>query len=151
MEIHPDFRDLLADFARWKVRYMLVGGYAVSFHSRPRFTKDMDLWVAPDAENLTRVRGALSDFGAPSEIVAAVDSWEDDEILYMGAPPVRIDLLKTIPGLLFDEAFPRAVDADWDGVPLRVVGLADLIAAKRTSARPQDLRDAAALERERGR
>ena len=63
MGLHQDFRDLLSAFDAGQVRYLLVGGYAVSFHSRPRFTKDIDLWIAVEPENLLRVHRALATFG----------------------------------------------------------------------------------------
>ncbi|GMV40644.1 MAG: hypothetical protein AMXMBFR64_23600 [Myxococcales bacterium] len=149
MEIHPDFRDLLTAFARHGVRYLLVGGYAVSFHSKPRFTKDMDIWVGPGEENFARLAAALCAFGAPVSVLSSMEEWSDDEILYMGSPPVRIDLLKTIPGVSFEEALPHAVTADWEGAPVSVIGLDDLIRNKEATARRQDLRDAAALRRQR--
>jgi len=66
MEIYPDFRDLIGAFAAADVRYLLVGGYAVGFHGRPRFTKDLDLWVDDSDENFGRLEKALAQFGAPA-------------------------------------------------------------------------------------
>jgi len=149
MALHPDFRDLLSAFAREQVRYLLIGGYAVSFHGRPRFTKDIDLWIAGDAENLTRVHAALTLFGAPPSVLQDLAALGPDEILYMGKPPVRVDLLRSIPGADFDEAFTRRVETEWDGVPVLVIALDDLIAAKRAAGREQDRLDVIALERAR--
>lgn len=84
MALHPDFRDLLWAFAQEQVKYLLFGGYAVSFHSRPRFTKDIDLWVAGDAENLARAHAALTLFGAPPSVL------RDLEALCATDPRVRV-------------------------------------------------------------
>jgi predicted nucleotidyltransferase len=149
MALHPDFRDLLSAFVQEQVKYLLIGGYAVSFHSRPRFTKDIDLWVAGDAENLARVHAALALFGAPPSVLRDLEALGPDEILYMGKPPMRVDILRTIPGVEFDEAFDRRVETEWDGVPVRVIGLDDLLTAKRAAGREQDRLDVMALEKVR--
>ena len=147
MALHPDYRDILAAFDQHKVEYLVIGGYAVVFHGHPRFTKDLDLWIRPTADNLARVRSALVAFGAPSTLLAALEGASPSDVLWMGAPPVRIDIVKGVPGGDFDAVFARRIVADWDGVAVSVVGLDDLIALKRASARPQDLLDASELER----
>lgn len=150
MGLHPDFRDLLSAFGDAEVRYLLVGGYAVSFHGRPRFTRDIDLWVDPAPENLVRVEEALRAFGAPSEVLEALRTASPEDVVWMGAPPVRIDVVKGIPGLGFEEAWPGRVDGMLNDTPVAVIGLDDLIRAKRASGRPQDLLDVEALEAVRG-
>lgn len=97
MGLHQDFKDLLSAFDGAKVRYLLVGGYAVSFHSRPRYTKDIDLLIAAEPENLPRVQAALAHFGAPGTVMEALRTLAPDEILYMGNAPVRVDILQSIP------------------------------------------------------
>jgi predicted nucleotidyltransferase len=146
MALHPDFRDLLGALADSGARYLVVGGYAVGYHGRPRFTKDIDVWVAADPENLARVHRALAAFGAPAALLDQLVAAGPDEVLWMGAAPVRVDILKHIPGLAFEEAYARRSAAEWDGVPVTVLGLHDLIAAKRASGRAQDLEDARVLE-----
>jgi hypothetical protein len=69
MDLHPDFKDLLAEFARAGVRYALLGGYAVGYHGKPRVTKDLDLLVSGEGDNLSRVARVLAAFGAPPAIV----------------------------------------------------------------------------------
>jgi hypothetical protein len=147
MALQPDYRDILAAFAEHAVEYLVVGGYAVGFHGQPRFTKDLDLWVRPSAENLARVRSALVAFGAPESLLQQLDAASFDEVLWMGAPPVRIDIVKGVPGGDFDAAFASRLTADWDGVSVHVVSRSDLIAL--ASGRPQDLVDAEALDRGR--
>ena len=145
MPLDPDFRDLLAVFAAHEVDYLVVGGYAVGFHARPRFTKDIDLWVGHSPDNLRRVRAALEDFGAPTAMLEQLESALDEDVLWMGVPPVRIDVVKGVPGRDFPACFTRRVLASWDGVSVSIIGKGDLIAIKRASGRSQDLLDIEAL------
>lgn len=149
MKLPRDFVELLEAFAARGVRYLLVGGYAVTFHSRPRSTKDIDLWVDRSPRNLRRLLLALEDFGAPPEVLEAVPGLKADEILYFGRPPLRVDILGSIPGVSFDDAFARSVDLQMGGTELLVIALDDLIANKVASGRPQDKRDVAVLRRAR--
>jgi len=147
MALQQDFRDLLSVFAEEGVSYLLIGGYAVTFHSRPRFTKDIDLWIADDPENVERVIRALARFGAPRAVLDALRTSGPDEIVFFGAPPVRVEIFKRIPGATFEEAYVRRVESSWGDVQVSVIGREDLIRAKRASGRPEDLRDAETLER----
>jgi len=147
MSLQSDFKDLLAEFAAAEVEYLVVGGYAVAFHGEPRFTKDLDLWLADRDDNLARARAALVRFGAPDEVLAALATAAPEDVVWMGHPPARVDLLKGVPGGDFDRAWANRVDARWDGVPVSVVSRSDLIALKRASGRPMDLADAEALLR----
>ncbi len=143
--LHPDFKDLLAAFAAHEVEYLVVGGYAVGFHARPRFTKDIDLWVGHSPENLKRARAALEEFGAPAAMLEQLESALDEDVLWMGVPPVRIDVVKGVPGGEFSACLSRRVPATWDGVSVSIISRDDLIAIKRASGRPQDLLDVEAL------
>jgi hypothetical protein len=147
MDLFPDFKDLLAAFADSGVRYVLVGGYAVIFHGRPRATKDIELLVAIDAPNRERLAKALTTFGASQTVVRAASALRSDEIAYFGTSPLRVDLLGSISGIDFERAYEGAVQTTFDGVPVRVLSLVDLIGNKRASGRPRDLEDAEELER----
>lgn len=146
MKLPDDFRELLEEFGRSGVEFVLIGGYAIAFHARPRATKDIDLLLAGGA-NLERAADALSRFGAPPNVVAAVRHLGDKEIAYLGQPPLRIDLLRTIDGVATETVLRNAVPTTWDGVELRVISLDDLIANKRATGRTQDAADAELLER----
>lgn len=146
MNLHQDFKDLLSVFAQEKVDYLLIGGYAVSFHARPRYTKDLDLWVLPTAENLRRVYRALAKFGAPLHVLRDLESLLPDEVLWMGNPPVRVDILQNVDGVEFEPAFRRRLQVEWHGVPVSMISRQDLIAAKLAAGRPQDLVDAENLK-----
>jgi hypothetical protein len=146
VEIYPDFRDLIGAFAAADVRYLLVGGYAVGFHGRPRFTKDLDLWVDDSDENLRRLEIALVRFGAPTGLVDELRCADPLDVVWMGRPPTRVDLVKAIPGVTFADAFTRRTTFEWQDVSVAVIGRDDLIAAKRASGRDQDLLDLKLLE-----
>jgi len=151
MDLFSDFRDLLAAFAESGVRYVLIGGYAVVFHGRPRATKDLDLLVAVDADNRERLGQALSAFGAPASVANAARTMTSDDIVYFGASPLRVDLLGSASGLDFDGVLARAVLTSLDDVRVPIIALDDLIANKRASGRPRDLEDCAVLERVRAK
>lgn len=147
MDLHPDLMDLLGAFSSSNVEYLVVGGWAVSVYSEPRFTKDLDLLIGSSPDNLERAARALNLFGAPDSIVAQARSLGPDEFLFFGVPPARIDLLRAIPGVEFAEAFARRLDVEWGAIVVHVIGKDDLIAAKRAAGRDKDLRDLRALER----
>ena len=151
MDLHPDFRDLLAAFVDSGASFVLVGGYAVAHHARPRATKDLDLLVSGQDENLARVGDALEKFGAPKDVAEAARRQTPTEVVYLGVPPVRIDILRSADGIDTDTVIARAVAVDLDGLVVPVIALADLIANKRASGRKQDIADVALLERVRSR
>jgi hypothetical protein len=121
----------------------------VSMHARPRTTKDIDLWLDPARDNIARACSALGAFGIPTELVAELHMAHQDEIVWLGRPPARVDLLQTVPALAFDEAWERRVTVCVAGVAVTVVGLEDLIQNKLAVGRPQDKRDVRQLERAR--
>jgi predicted nucleotidyltransferase len=149
MDLHPDFKDLLAEFARCAVEFVLIGGYAVGIHVKPRATKDLDLLVAGNEHNLERVATALERFGAPPNVVAAARRLAPTEVVYLGVAPVRIDILRTADGIDTDQVIQRARKITVGGLAVPVISIDDLIANKRASGRPRDLADVELLERAR--
>jgi hypothetical protein len=145
--LHPDFKDLLAVLADERVEYLVIGGYAVGFHAKPRFTKDIDLWIRDDPENVRRLGVALTKFGVPETVLEAIMAGSPDEIAWFGVPPTRVDILRRVDGGTFSDAYDRRVQASWGGVVVPIVSLEDLVALKRAAGREQDLRDVRALER----
>lgn len=146
---NQDFRDLLAAFSARETRFLIVGGYAVTYHARPRFTKDLDVWVDPTADNALRVVDALTEFGAPlvAHGVEARDFATPGTVYQLGLPPNRIDVLTAVEGLQFAECWPRRTKARFADVDVAYLSREDLIVNKRAVARPQDLLDADELER----
>jgi hypothetical protein len=149
MDLHPDFGDLLEAFARCEVEYALIGGYAVGHHAKPRATKDLDLLVSAEGDNLERVANALAAFGAPDNVVVAARKLAVDEVVYLGVAPVRIDILRSADGIDSEAVIGRAVKVTLGELEIPVIALDDLIANKRAAARPQDLADVALLEQMR--
>lgn len=146
MELPQDFVDLLLAFAEAEVHYLIVGGYAVAVHDRPRTTKDLDVLLDPDGDNLRRACLALDRFGAPGPIRDALSTASPDEIVWWGQPPLRIDLLQSAPGVDFRAAYARRMQVAFGEVNADVLSLDDLILAKRAAGRPQDLVDVQRLE-----
>lgn len=136
----PDFKEILSIFNDRAVRYLVVGAHAVMKYSEPRYTKDLDIWVEASTENAARVYGALAEFGAPLDDLTEND-FACDGFFQMGQPPVRIDIMMSIAGVNFEDAWPNRVEGDFDGIPAVFIGRDDLIAAKSASARPQDILD----------
>lgn len=151
MDLPPDFRDLLAELDREGVEFVLVGGWAVAFHGRPRATKDIDFVLRGTPDNLQRAANALEAFGAPPSLCESVKTMAATDVVYMGQPPLRVDFLREIEGVGTDELFARALAVILDGVRMNVVSLDHLIANKRAVGRPQDLVDLAFLEKVRAR
>lgn len=146
MLANSDFKELLSILNDHAVKYLVVGGYAVVRYAEPRYTKDLDLWVKADQENANAIFAALRNFGAPLTNLSAEDFADEESFYQMGVPPVRVDVLMSIPGLNFDEAWEQREIVDFDGVPLPFISKKHLIISKRASGRPQDLLDANTLE-----
>jgi hypothetical protein len=145
MFVNSDFSDLLRIFNDNRVKYLVIGGYAVVQYAEPRFTKDLDVWVSTDALNAEAVYKSLREFGAPLENLTAKDFSEEGYFFQMGIPPMRVDILMGIPGAQFEECWQRRNDVNFDGLPVSFISKKDLISAKRASGRPQDLIDADSL------
>jgi hypothetical protein len=144
--MHQDFKELLSAFNAGQVRYLIVGGYAVSFHAQPRATKDLDILIGADAENTNAVYAALAKFGAPIEGLSAKDFAEPDNFFRMGAPPVMVDIMPKISGVGFEEAWSRRVDVQIeDDLFVPFISRQDLLIAKLAAGRAQDLIDVDAL------
>ena len=147
MVLPSDLIELLVAFAAAKVDYLLVGGQALALHGLPRFTKDADLWLRDDPDNITRAEEALEAFGAPLATIQALRPAAPLDVVWMGQPPCRIDLMKGVHGGDFDRAWATRVELEVEGTSLLLVGREELARLKRASGRPQDLVDAEKLER----
>jgi hypothetical protein len=146
MDLPRDLIDLFSAFGAAGVRYLLVGGHAVSAHGRPRSTKDVDLWLGPERADIARACSALANFGAPKDIVEALRRAGPDEIVWLGRAPTRIDLLRSLPGVEFESAWARRLTMELQGVPVPVIGKDDLIRNKLAVGRPRDRRDVRSLQ-----
>jgi len=137
-----DFKELLSLFAGHKVRYLIIGGYAVMKYSEPRFTKDLDILIAADRENAGAVYAALKEFGAPLEELAPEDFARPGYFYQMGRDPFRVDIMMSVPGITFEEAWKNREDFLLDDLSVPFISRADLIRTKEAAGSPQDLIDA---------
>ena len=136
-----DFEELFGFFNARKVRALVVGAYAVAFHAKPRFTKDIDILLEPTSENAQRLLSALEDFGFGALGLTVEDYSQPGRIVQLGYPPNRIDLLTSIQGVSFDEAWDGRVEARYGNEPVFYLGKTELIRNKQTAGRPQDQLD----------
>jgi len=145
--MNSDFKDLLTILNDCQVSYLVVGGYAYIHYAEPRYTKDIDLWVLPTQENAIRLREALLQFGGWVEGMTLEHFTTERTMFQIGLPPCRVDFLTSVPGLEFGPAYASRKITDLNGLKVPFISLPDLITAKRTAGREQDLRDVAGLER----
>jgi hypothetical protein len=140
-----DFKDLLRILCDNQVEFMVVGGHAVMLYTEPRYTKDLGILVSRTAENTGRTIGALREFGAPLANLTKEDLQQEGIFYQIGVAPIRIDIITSIPGVDFEDAWQRRFVSQIDEIPVPFISRDDLIAAKLASGRPQDLVDAGAL------
>jgi hypothetical protein len=144
-----DFEELLGAFLRRDVRFVIVGAHALAYHAKPRYTKDLDLFVEPSSENASKIVGALEEFGFGGLGIGLSDFDRPGRILQMGAPPNRIDVMTAIDGVTFAEVWDSRVEGLYGSLQVPFIGYEALVRNKRTAARPQDLADLEMLERSR--
>jgi hypothetical protein len=146
MEIYPDFKELLESFNARKVEYVIVGGYALAFHRVRGASGDLDIYVRPTAQNAQRIMGALEVVGFAKTAAKSEDFEKLDQVIQLGRPPVRIDLVTSISGVSWEQAAGGVSQGDYHGTPVPFIGRTELIANRKAAGRPQDLVDAAELE-----
>ena len=143
----PDFIELLSLFKNYKVRYLVVDGFAVMKYTEPRYTNDLDLWISTDKENAEAVYAALKAFGAPLRNLTAEDFAEEGYFYQMGRAPFRLDIMMSITGVEFKSAWKHRTEVELEGLVIPFISKADLICSKKASGRPQDLIDVRNLEK----
>jgi hypothetical protein len=145
-----DYTELLSILNAHRVKYLVIGAYAVAIHAQPRATKDLDILVKADPENAKAVFAALAEFGAPMQGLTSADFEEPGPFFRMGREPVGVDILTAIPGVEFDVAWPRRIEDVFDeatNLRANFISREDLLAAKRAAGRRQDLADIEAIEK----
>lgn len=143
MDAIQDFEDFLDLLDHHRVRYLIIGGLAFIYHAKPRFTKDIDIWLDPEPANLARVNAALAEFGSPS----LLDPASADEILQIGVAPNRIDLLREAAPLAFGEAWERRIEGRYGRARAAWIAIEDLLAIKERIDHPRHREDARVLRR----
>lgn len=139
--MNSDFVDLLRLLGDHKVDFLLIGGYAVSFYTEPRYTKDIDIWIDATRQNGKRLISALKEFGAPVDNLTPVDIAKPGLLYIFGVPPLRVDILNRMKGHSFKAAHKKKNIIITDGIKIPLVGLSTLISLKQKAGRPQDLID----------
>ncbi|MEW5800441.1 MAG: nucleotidyltransferase [Bacteroidota bacterium] len=144
--LDENFREFIELLNSKKVKYMVVGGYAVGLYGYPRYTGDLDVWIKPNLENSKKVFEVLKAFGFGSLDINAESFLKEDLVHQFGYPPLRIDVLTGISGLTFEQSYRRKKKMIVDGVAVNVVHLDDLKYNKIKSGRPEDFYDVKKLE-----
>jgi len=144
--LNEDFKDMLRALSDEKVRFLLVGAYALAAHGYPRATMDMDIWVMPSPKNADAVLRALRRFGAALHNLTKEDLQKDGAIFQIGLAPRRIDILTTASGLHLEETYGRSLPVIIEGIEVHIPSIEDLIRTKRATGRTKDLAGAEALE-----
>jgi len=144
--LNKDYKEMLQCLLEEKVRFLLVGAYAVAVHGFPRATKDIDFFVWATAENATNLVRALARFGAPLDGISESDFSTPGIVFQIGNSPRRIDIITNISGIEFEQAYANRKNIFLEGLEIPVISVPDLIANKRASGRAQDLADVEKLE-----
>ncbi|MHB8206573.1 nucleotidyltransferase [Mucilaginibacter sp.] len=147
MTLDKDFEDFVFLLNKYDVNYMIIGGYALAFHGRPRHTGDLDIWIDISEENAQKMFSAINEFGLESLGLTTEDFLEKGIITQIGYPPLRIDILNEIDGVEFNEAYQNKLIIDIDGLPISYISLDDLIKNKQVSGRQRDLSDVSELNK----
>jgi len=145
MEVQKDFREFLALLNEHEVAFMIVGGYALAFYGAPRFTGDIDVFVKRDRENAVRIMKVLERFGFGTLKLTEEDFLAANNVIQLGLPPVRIDLITSISGVSWQEAEASKEPGSYGDVPVYYIGKTQYIANKRATGRAQDIADIEAL------
>lgn len=148
MELDKDFNEFVELFLEHNVRFLIVGGYALAAHGLPRATGDLDAWVWVNPKNAQNIMRALNAFGFQNLSLTESDFSKEDAIVQLGYPPFRIDILTSIDGVAFDQAWEKKVVVELNGMKVPFIGREDLIANKKAAGRPQDLADVSRLTSE---
>lgn len=141
IQLARDFKEFLRLLNSNHAEYLIVGGFAVAYHGYPRPTGDMDIWVAVSPGNAARVVQALVEFGFSQEDVPRSLFTKQDQVVRLGVPPLRIEIVTGVSGITFDPCYARRARAEIDGVLVSIIGLEDLKTNKKAAGRHKDLAD----------
>ena len=139
--LSQDFREFIKSLNDSGVRHLVIGGYAVALHGHPRYTKDLDVWVDLSSDNAAKIIQALARFGFGGLGLQEQDFLESNQVVQLGHPPNRIDILTSLSGVSFSECYAHRVETVVEGVTVHFIALEDLKQNKRASGRLQDLAD----------
>ncbi len=138
MKVEKDYEEILKLFNRHKVKYCIIGAFAVAFYAKPRYTKDIDILIDSSPENAERIIKSLTEFGFEDLDLSEDDLCQEGNIIQLGYEPLRVDIVTSLSGISFDQVWKNKVGADYGREKVYFIGLDDLIQTKRQSSRPQD-------------
>jgi len=141
MKTEKDYEELLKLFNKYKVRYCIIGAYAVAFYAKPRYTKDIDILVEPSFDNARRILSAINEFGFGTLHLKESDFSEEGKIIQLGYEPVRVDILTSIEGSSFGEVWDHKKASKYGRQKVFFIGINELIKNKKLSRRTQDKAD----------
>ena len=141
MTLAQDFEDFIKLLHKNEVDYLVVGGYALAFHGKPRHTGALDIWINNPEANAEKLVLAIADFGLSSLGLTKSDFMHEGYVTQIEYPPLRIDLLNSIDGVKFEDAFPNRLFVDVNGFDVNYIGLKEFIKNKTASGRSQDIAD----------
>lgn len=140
--LSKDFKEFIELLNNHDVQYLIVGGYAVAIHGYPRYTKDLEIWIALSPKNADNILKVLDDFGFRGLNLTAEDFTQPDQIIQLGFPPNRIDIITSLTGVDFNNCYDTKLTVDFDGVDILIIDRVNLKKNKLATGRPQDLADA---------
>ena len=146
VKLQKDLKEFIELLNSHDVEFLVVGGHAVGFHGHPRFTADIDFWIRPSESNASRFIRVLEGFGFPDAESIRPALSREQNMLQLGVPPNRIDVLTSVSGLEFEATWQTRVPGEIDGISIFFPDLDSLLRNKRSSGRPKDLADIDALE-----
>jgi len=141
MIINKDFKEFFQSLNNNKVKYLVIGGYAVAFHGYPRYTKDIDIWIGTEKTNAINLINALDEFGFSSLGLKPEDFLDPNNVVQLGNPPNRIDILCDLDGVEFDQCFNNRIIENIEGTPINFIDIINLKKNKKACGRLQDLAD----------
>ena len=141
MKVQKDYEEFLKLLNRSNAKYVIVGAYALAYHAKPRYTKDMDIFIEPTVENATAILQAIKDFGFRETDLTPKDIVEEDKILQLGYEPIRIDILSSLSGCIFSEVWENRIKGKYGNTEVYFIRKDDLLKNKRASGRKQDIVD----------
>lgn len=139
--LSQDFKEFVELLNKKEVEYLIVGGYAVGIHGYPRYTGDLDIWINATRQNARKMVAVLTEFGFDSFGLTEKDFTKLGNVIKMGYPPFRIDILTTIDGVRFKDCYKNKIVVLHDGITLDVIGIEDLRRNKKVSGRLKDIDD----------
>jgi hypothetical protein len=136
-----DFKEFVELLIKNKAEYLIVGGYAVAIHGYPRYTGDLDIWLNPTPENAKSIVKTVNEFGFSSFNLTESDFTKPGNVIQLGYPPLRIDLLTELDGVSFNECFINRKEVEMENLIVNFIGYEDLLKNKRESGRLRDMAD----------